>query len=317
MDRLFVVNDVANVFENLKDELSRRYELIMILRRPGEGRFMFYLRAWLRLALSRSPRDTVYVNYALHAFIARLAFRSGYIVHCHGTDIRENMANIYRGLTLWGMAPARFILYSTPDLAPILAREGIGNAYFLPNPIRFRDAAPAAASHDGVKVLFASKLDRTKGVDILLPAIRRVAELDGVAQVSYLAFGNAVPEQLPAAANIRPLQRMAYESMLGEMADHDVVVGQVALGAIGMTELEAMMMAKPVIAKWEHDQAYPAPAPILPAADAERIVGQVGRLCADPALREATGQASRNWVFDHHGSEAVANLLTRYIEQHR
>ena len=94
----------------------------------------------------------------------------------------------------------------------------------------------------------------------------------------------------------------------------DVIVGQFALGALGLSELQAMSCAKPVICSFRYDDAYPAPPPLCRAATAEEIDEQLENLFQHPEIGMALGQKSREWVIQNHDYRILTARLEKLYQ---
>jgi glycosyltransferase involved in cell wall biosynthesis len=162
-------------------------------------------------------------------------------------------------------------------------------------------------------VLFSAKLDRNKGGGVFLPAARRLAEAG--AGVTVLGFGSSSRDHHAELARLdaagativaERLPRSVFQRMLGEAA---VVVGQFRVGALGMTELDALALQRPVVTGFRFPDAYKEPPPVVDASSAEQITDEVLGLLERHEDREALGLEGRRWVIRHHGTRRVAEQL--------
>lgn len=94
----------------------------------------------------------------------------------------------------------------------------------------------------------------------------------------------------------------------------DVVVGQFVLGAIGLSELQAMSCAKPVIASFCYNDAYPTPPPLCQATTAEEVDDHLENLYQHPAVGTALGHEAREWVIKHHCYRSLAATLEAFYQ---
>ena len=90
----------------------------------------------------------------------------------------------------------------------------------------------------------------------------------------------------------------------------DVIVGQLALGALGLSELQAMSCARPVIASFRYDDAYPTPPPICQAATAEEVDERLEYLLfRNPEMVMSLGRQAREWIIENHDHRVLAGKL--------
>jgi glycosyltransferase involved in cell wall biosynthesis len=94
----------------------------------------------------------------------------------------------------------------------------------------------------------------------------------------------------------------------------DAVVGQFALGALGVSELQAMSCAKPVIASSRYPDAYPAPPPVLDATSADEVEAHLERLYQYPQEATTIGQYARDWIQRHHDFDVLAVRLEQLYQ---
>ncbi|MGH8991761.1 MAG: hypothetical protein ACRDZ7_09570 [Acidimicrobiia bacterium] len=88
----------------------------------------------------------------------------------------------------------------------------------------------------------------------------------------------------------------------------DVVADDFGIGWFGAVALEGLSMGAPVLSHLDQTVMaglYPWH-PVLEAATPQAVARHLSRLCADPALRAATGRRGREWVERFHSAEAVA-----------
>jgi glycosyltransferase involved in cell wall biosynthesis len=271
-------------------------------------------RARLGLRLRRSlPADAlVHVHYGMFGPIGVWSGRR-YILHFHGSDLlRDDRRPALHAVHRLCARRAHRCLVSTPDLLRYADRLGV-DLEFLPNPVAEPDGSAGdggVAAHD---VFFASKLDRTKGAPAFLPAALALAR-DGLS-VGLLGFGNAAAPSrelvraIAAAGGTVYAERLArgeFQALIGRAG---VVVGQLAVGALGMTELDALVRGRPLVCRFTYAGAYPTAPPVVHAGDAGSIRAAVGRLHRDPVERARVGRAGADWVRREHGEDHVAGRL--------
>jgi len=241
-----------------------------------------------------------------------------YFLHCHGTDVRRNLNQFYqRPFIIQSLQRARMVFFSTPDLAehvlPIRP-----DAVWLPNPIITKLFRPGSTSENDrrrrPRVLFISALSRIKGVERAFQVIDLVQKQVPEVEITVIGFGEQLRryEQWPG---ITVLPRVPYEDMPTLIWDCDVVVGQLWLGILSMSEAEAMACGKPVVMEYRYPEAYAEPPPLLIGEPPEELAGQVIHLLDDTDAREDLGRRSREWVIKYHDYLRVTRILeAHYLE---
>jgi glycosyltransferase involved in cell wall biosynthesis len=251
--------------------------------------------------------DAVHIHYAYLGMVGVLG-KFPYILHCHGSDVRE-ITPFTRPMVERALRGAAHVFYSTPDLAAYVTQRR-PDAEFLPNPVdaeEFRPLSPARESRD---VLICCALTDIKGAPRLLDACRRLSEQRPDIRVTAIAGGEWTPyfEALP---NVTLVPHQPRAKLPALMSRHGVIVGQVLLGAVGMAELEALSCARPVVAWYRYNHAYPERAPFVRAVDGFDIAASVMRLVDDANLRQELGDAGRAWVQRYHNVDETAERVER------
>jgi hypothetical protein len=118
--------------------------------------------------------------------------------------------------------------------------------------------------------------------------------------------------QLPVDLDI--VEGVNHEEARARYARADIVVDQLNAGWHGVFALEAMALAKPVVAHLdpatveESARGYGVRVPIVPATK-ETLVDALRPLVADAALRRTAGEASRSYVERVHDIDVIADRL--------
>lgn len=318
MFRVFHVNDVAFTSEPIQEILVECGAEVDFYQ-PATARFidnkllLGLHRLLLPLLLWWKARnyDLVYFHYATLAASCRW-ISCPLVLHCHGSDLRENLKNKHRTKTLKALQQAALIFYSTPDLRQYVPQEYFNKSYFLPNAVDIDMFTPADKYHQerAFTLFFISKLDRTKGLDVLLPLLEYVGSIGLVDQVYAFAHGNSSEVPLPSSDKIQYFSRVPRAQVQTMMQRSVIAIGQMELGAIGMSELEAMATGLPVIANFKYSHIYDTPPPLLQAQSYEEACAQLARLF-DERERRQLGSDSREWVIKTHSLPAVSRALRR------
>lgn len=277
---------------------------------------IFHLRHVVR-DLSPQYYDLAHIHWASYGMLG-LASRIPYIIHCHGSDVRERLKMpVFRMMLAPVLRRASAVLCITPDLLPVV-RSIRSDALFFPAPLDVSQFAPSQAvvpSHSWTILLFA-RLEPVKGIETAIEGIERFILRHPEARVQLIDRGS-----LSTKYRERYGQRFEFLSwMPPEEVPHllslaDVVVGQFAVGALGLAELQAMSCARPVIASFRYQSAYPTPPPLYQAATSEEIDAHLEAIFQHPEQAQAMGERARAWVCDYHDYHVLAKQLEALYTQ--
>lgn len=267
-------------------------------------------------ALGRGA-GVLHVHYGLFAYYA-WSVRRPYLLHLHGSDVRSNLANpVLRPAVLAGIRWAGAVAYSTPDLAAEVA--GLRpDAVWLPAPVQEDGSAVAVARNDcaarGPKVVFASRWDPVKGLDVLLDTAAQLRRRRPDVELLGVEWGSGSDRARRAGVELMPLA--PADQFRALLADADVVVGQQASGCLGVADLEAMMLGRPLVARFTEQDAYGDDAPLWNTAERDPA-DSVLEVLGDPRAAAARGDAGKQWVARHHSSERFVRTALELYERAR
>lgn len=314
------VNEIANVPSTLAKGLRERGHEVLVVplqliggKRPTWQKLG--LLPWrLReiLAVNRDLRagrfDVVHLHYAYLGWAGILG-RYPYHLHCHGTDVRSGLHDpVRRPFVKRALTVARRVYYSTPDLAEHVHPVRADGA-FVPNPIDVDLFCPGRRSSDGrPRVLFVSALSTIKGVEQAFQTIDALNRRAPGLEVAVFGFGAQAAEYVgrPGTTVLPPV---CYDRMPDTLRDFDVVVGQLRLGILSMSELEAMACGKPVVGAFRYPDVYDEPPPIHSGASPDELAERILALADDSGLRRMEGERARQWVVQRHDYRRVAELM--------
>jgi glycosyltransferase involved in cell wall biosynthesis len=324
------VNEIANVPSTLAKGLRLLGHDVEVLplRLAGGKRSTWtkLLLAPVRLqeirALNQRIRagkfQVVHLHYAYLGWAGILG-RYGYYLHCHGTDVRSGLHDpVRRPLVVRALQRAGRVFYSTPDLCEHIVPVR-PDAVFIPNPIdtdHFRPGAKSIGrgSLDRPRVLFISALSRIKGVESAFQVIEGLQTRAPGIEIAVFGFG----DRLDAYRNwpgLTVLPHEPYADMPAIIRGFDVVVGQLRLGILSMSELEAMACGVPVVGDFRFPDAYREPTPLVSGTDPAAWTAHILRLLDDASARAEIGERSRQWVVSHHDYRTVAGAVDEYYER--
>lgn len=265
--------------------------------------------------LDQEHFDVMHIHWASYGVLG-LASRIPFVVHCHGSDVRHRLESpLFRQVLAPILRRAASVLCISPDLVPIV-QSVRPDALFFPGAIDTMHFVPAP---DGPgrpwTILLLARLDPMKGSLVATRGIEQFVQRHPDVRVM-------VPDWGPLRGELRyrygaqfefvpPVPQAAVRELIWRA---DVVVGQFALGAIGLAELQAMSCAKPVIAAFRYPEAYPTPPPLRNAATAQEIDASLEHCYRHPKESAALSRAAREWVVHHHDSHALAARLEQHYE---
>lgn len=228
--------------------------------------------------------------------------RRPFVVHYHGTDIRTFYYDpSQRDKIQWGADNAAAVLYSTPDLQEH-AQAARSDAMYLPNPVNLSELPPWTPTDEPI-VVFSSRWEGSKGGEQqleLLSAVRRA--LGPKVRIQGLDWGERAAEAGMRGAELVP--KMPKGDYLRWLSKAHCVVGQMS-GSLGMSELQALGIGVPVLAKLGEGY-YPGPSPVLDTGG--DLLGDLVTAVDDP-LAAAERLKPRAWVEKHHHPEAIVKSL--------
>lgn len=324
--RILHVNDVASVGAILVRASGGRDGLFQpALRRffprgrPGDARFLAARAldpAHLRLAYRSGSYTHVHVHYGTFAYLAELAGLP-YSLHVHGGEVTIHPfeGGLKHRLAQRGIARATRVAVSTPDLlAPILRLRP--DAIYIPNPMEVPPAAPRRAARERPRLLMLSKMDPNKGWPAQVALMRSLVETLPGLSFSFLEKGD-LPERerrrfaadlIALGGTILPwMERPVFLATLSEM---DFAIGQLAIGSMGMSEMEAMASGVPTVANVREHVAIGHQPPVI-APDGAAT--EVARLWGATTERLAFAEAGRRYIAQMHEPAKALEQLQRLI----
>ncbi|MEW5706967.1 MAG: glycosyltransferase family 4 protein [Actinomycetota bacterium] len=257
--------------------------------------------------VNRERYDIVHIHYGYFGVLGILGGYH-YWLHCHGTDLRQNLYHpLYKKVTTLSLSKATQVLYSTPDLKKHVEKAR-HDAAFLPNPIHTQMFKPTNYTGPAGKILLVSRMDKVKGIDIAFRALEKLKKRNPKVQIDAFAWGPEF-ERLKNKDFVNFIPRIPHEKVNELISNYQIVVGQFEIGAIGMSEMEAMACARPVICYFEYQDWYAEAPPLVLAKTDDEIVDKIEYLLANPHQCEEIGITSRDWIVKYHDYISVAKRL--------
>jgi len=320
------INEIASIYAN---DLVRRGHAVTVYEPNLRGGLaplpvklalmperIFGLRHIIG-SLNPNHYDIVHIHWASYGAIG-LVSRLPFIVHCHGTDVRDRLNQPFfrQGLSLL-LKRAAAVLCITPDLLPIV-REVRPDVIFAPGPVDTMQFAPNGIKPqrlpDSWTILLFACLDPDKGTETAIQGIVRFVDRHPGVHVKLLDCGRLKERyRRDYGKRFEFIPLVAPNEVPHLIQEADVVVGQFLAGAMGLSELQAMSCAKPVIASFLYDEAYPTPPPLYKATSPEEVDNHLENLFQHREEAIALGNKARDWVISYHDKKAlVAQLETLY-----
>lgn len=250
--------------------------------------------------------DVIHVHYATAARALRSPGipKRPYLLHLHGTDIREQWKDPRFHSFIQATIDGAYRVYYTNVDTVEEATTARPDAKYMPAFVDF-GALPKWAPQEN-KVLFASRWDASKGVAQQLELLERLVQAYPEASFEGIDWG---PQAVAAEKlGVKLRAKMGHADYLAWLATGSLAVGQVRQ-ALGVSEFEAMAIGLPVAALGEHlprpdDGSRP---PVLDGTIAD-VMEHVGAALADPRAVSARLQAPQ-WVRRHHDPSAYVEEL--------
>lgn len=251
--------------------------------------------------------DVVHVHYGTSVRLIRERFmpRRPYLLHLHGTDIREQWTQPqYRDEISRAIDGAERVYYTNLDTAE-QARAARADAEYMP---AFVDVSALPAwrpGHAGRRVFFASRWSAVKGASTMLSLAAKLrATLPADVALQGLSWGEAAPEA--AKVGVELLPRASHAQYLAMLSRADVVIGQ-ASSVLGVSEHEAMAVGAPVVIPVDV-LPHPAGGPPVLSGTVDEALDHVLDALQDP-LAASRSLGGRAWVEAHYTADPYVDGL--------
>lgn len=302
-------------------ELARNDGLDWVLRNVPAGRG----RPFPRIAVDRAAdlldflrhRDDlelVHINYGVSGYYG-WGMHTPWVLHLHGTDVRQDLDSRWLGpVVRSSIERADRVLVATRDLLPAVTPLR-PDAEWFPSPLPIGAFGPLdATERDSTApptVFYCSRWDPAKGADDLIESATALLASHPDWDVVGLDWGRDAARARQTGIRLLPL--LSAVELRAQLDRADVVVGQVRLGELGLTDLEAMLRRRPVVAKYTSGGGDAEPLPIWNTTEAP-IVEHIEAIIAlgpDDSLVRSRTAAAREWVRDHHHPLTLFTRLKR------
>lgn len=302
--RIVQVGDVASVAPALTGAIGERADIRVLpfaqrgAQRSGYAKALLApLRVFDAALVARRVRalrpDIIHIHWVPNGIVG-LFTDVPWVLHCHGSDIRELNA-LRRAIFEPVIRRASAVVYSTPDLRTAVERLR-SDAIYLPTPVRLPDLLPQERTWD---VMLASRAASVKGAEIAFAGLATLHS--DLPNLRSIAVDGPVFQPIASRLEFGP-----KETFLDHLGRSRVVVGQFRLAALGIAELEAMSLGRPVVSGAD-PALYPQPPPIRYARSANDVRREVRELLDNPEAADELGRRGRDWVARHFDPERIAD----------
>jgi len=322
MARIALVHDIAGVATVQAEILRRAGHEVDHIRLADFGarwhwiakaltlpaRILAYLPAVLKLR--RGRYDVIHIHWVPRGLVGLLS-RRPFLIQAHGSDLHKeiNTPGLF-SLNRRVLEDARVIFYVTPNLEPYIHRFA-GKLCYLPNPINVPLAAGSARPPQSVRrVLIFTRLDPVKGVEKVFPAAERLSEM---VELTALAWGPLAEEYRERYGRfVRFVEPVPHHQVGQFLEQFDLVVGQMEQGALGLSEIEAMAVGRPLITGIDRSLYYAGDKPpVVFSGNPDQLIEQIEALHGDAKRLANLSREGREWVRRNHGHERHLELLER------
>lgn len=314
------INQVANLYAdglNARNHVSTIYQPSMaggmaplpikLAMMPGRVADLLHIAG----KLNPTSFDIIHIHWATYGLVG-LASRVPFVVQCHGSDVRYRLKNpVFRAALGPVFQRAAAVLCATPDLLPVV-RTLRADAIYLPAPVDTEHFSPPIHRQPARPwtVLLFSRLEAIKGSEVAVAGIGRFASRHPEVRIQLLDWG-----RLSAEYKRRYGHRFSFISTVAPdrvqelLWEADVVVGQFEVGALGLSELQAMSCAIPVIANYMENEEVPSSPPLFRATNPDEVDASLEHLYQHPEDGVAMGRNACNWIRRHYAVDVLAMKL--------
>lgn len=326
--RILHIHNLNKVAETFGQELTRRGHSFSLYNPDltGSGaslpvkiakmpKRLFSLRDIVK-DLRSDKFDIAHIHWASYGLLG-LTSDIPFVIECRGDDVRNRLNHpLFRLPLRTFLQKASAVICITPDLLSVV-RVVTPDVLFIPGPVDTTHFAPdedkqeaqARAGSPRSLLLFA-RLDPDKGCEIAVQGIERFSTRHPDVCVKLLAWGAFKNEyEQRYQGRFEFIAPVASDEVPRLIQSADMIVGQLSYGVFGLSELQAMSCAKPVITSFLYDNKYPTPPPHLQATNAEEIEQHLEYLYQYPEMGVALGKEARAWILAHHSTQVLTNQL--------
>lgn len=324
--KILFINDISNTSSSLSQSLSS-FGITgkIFLFSTGSKRQGLRTRIFnglsrvkqffeLKKLIKKYKPDYLHINFGYYGILGRL-FKVPYFLHFHGTDAREHLKKpFFKFLNSIAAKKAKLIFYSTPDLKDIVTKN-FKNAFFLANPVKTNEFKEKDIIKNADFFLI-SKMDITKGSEKAIKALIDLKKTFPKLKIKIFNFGNDLNALNLIKENKDKFQTidqpLNYDKIPDEINKSKYIIGQLSVGALGMSELEALSCNKKLICyydpKFYKDSSYSEMPPVFNASSVSEIYDNCLKIMKSKKTDDA-----RSWINKYHSSLAIAKKYFKMV----
>lgn len=318
------INDIAYVGSSLLKEQWKTcpdFELVEMPKPLAEYSLPFKVlgvfERWsfaskIKIKIKREGFNLVHIHF-VSSSLWFLSMNIPIVVHAHGSDVRISRYNFVRRLLNFIILyRADYIFYSTPDLKRYFSMWQRKTS-FIPNPIDYKlfDLKPEVPAEKDI-LLYAS-LSEIKGARVAVAALNKIKDRLPDLKISVFSFGDLL-ESLDIS-RFEKIERTPRERLPEIIRNYKVLLGQFKVGAVGMSDLEAISCGKPLITFFEFNEVYEEAIPILNAKSEEDICSGIQQVLNNLDIFNAKAATFHDWVSKYHSIERVVEKVNELYLQ--
>lgn len=305
------VNKIAGVPETIVAHARREGKAFALKEIPaGRGNPLTVAKKrlddlidWPRV---KSEADIIHLHYATNGYYGWGS--KPFVLHVHGSDIRRDWHTpLLRQVITHSLAKADVVLYATPDLYEHV-KQIRPDALWAPNPVpeEFFEAPLIPVAKN--RVVFSSRWDNTKGLDIQLPLAKALSS-KGIETVG-INWGTHTAEA--QAAGVKLLPKMKPDQFARFLGSATVVVGQLEYAALSMTDYQTLALNRPLVCAANVENPPALTVTCGQMSGIERDATTLAATIMD-LLQNPVDEDTRSWVLErHHPGVSLAFLEDIY-----
>jgi len=325
--RILHVNDVAQVGTILVRASAERDLLFQpTLRRDvGAGALgtagLALRRAQDIVRLRKTFREGgfthLHVHYATFAHLAEL-IGADYSLHLHGGDLLGDMEGGMKSLLVRrALTRAGRVVVSTPDLLA-RARTLRPDAEYVPNPVERIRRTRSRPGHEQPHVMMLSKMDYLKGWDRQVEVMTDLRSLWPGMSFVFIGEGQLPPatkrdlSQRLMALGGKSLPLLTRDAYREHILNADFAIGQMEVGALGMSELEALALGVVTVADASAHAGTGANPPVVAPSAARPELDAIWE--GGPTAHTAWGTLADDYLRAHHDPAGCLRRLENLLD---